>query len=273
MCTLDGCGTHRDMPPIVVPDHLRRAFLRGVASLPLAAVLADPALAQAAGQSLVPVSVPVGPGKVLNGALGLPAAAKAPALIIVHEWWGLNDQIKAVAAELAQKGYLVLAVDLLGKVATDAETARTLVQQMDVQATTAGLAAAVAWLRGHERSTGKVATMGWCFGGGWALNTALATPVDATVVYYGNVKKTPEQLKALRGPVLGHFGTLDKSINGEMVMAFEKAMKDAGKGDSLTVYWYEADHAFANPSGARYDADDAALAWERTLFFLKKHVG
>ncbi|WP_337356225.1 dienelactone hydrolase family protein [Prosthecomicrobium sp. N25] len=261
------------MPPIMVPDDLRRAFLRGVASLPLAAVLADRALAQAAAQTLAPISIPVAPGKALNGALGIPAQPKAPAVILIHEWWGLNDQIKAVAAELTAKGYLTFAVDLLGKVATDAETARALVQAMDPQAATAGLAAAVSWLRGHDRSNGKVAAMGWCFGGGWALNAALATPVDATVIYYGNVKKTPDQLKALKGPVLGHFGTLDKSINGDMVMGFEKAMKDAGKADLLSVYWYEADHAFANPTGARYDADDAALAWERTLFFLKKHVG
>lgn len=270
MCSLDGCGHHRHMPPLVVPDHLRRAFLRGVATLPLAAVLADKALAQAAAATLETVQIPFGNGRSLPGALALPAAPKGPAVILVHEWWGLNDQIKAVAAELGQKGYVALAVDLFGKVAEDAEAARNLVQSLDPQAATAGLVAAVQSLRGHERSTGKVATMGWCFGGGWALNAAIATPVEGTVVYYGNVRKTPAEVKTLKGPVLGHFGTLDKSINGEMVMAFEKAMRDAGKGDQFTTYWYEADHAFANPTGARYDAEDAALAWERTLFFLNR---
>lgn len=274
MCSLDGCGNHGRLPPIDVPDDLRRAFLRGVASLPLAAVLSDKALAQAAAETTVPVGIPVGTnGRTLNAALALPAAPKAPAVILIHEWWGLNDQIKAVAVEFARQGFVALAVDLFGKVAEDAEAARLLVQSMDAQAATAALVAAVGHLRGHERSTGKVATLGWCFGGGWALNAALATPVDATVVYYGNVRKTADQVKPLKGPVLGHFGTLDKSINADMVAAFEKAMKDAGKADLLTTYWYEADHAFANPTGARYDADDAALAWERTLFFLKKHLG
>ncbi|MCW1843590.1 dienelactone hydrolase family protein [Prosthecomicrobium hirschii] len=273
MCSLDGCGHHRDMPPIKVPDELRRAFLLGAATLPLAAVLADKALAAGAAATLTDVSVPVAGGRSLTGSLAIPGGSgKAPAVVIVHEWWGLNDQIKAVAAEMAQQGFLVLAVDLFGKVAEDSETARTLVQALDPAAATAGLTAAVAFLRRHERSTGKVATMGWCFGGGWALNTAIATPVEATVVYYGNVKKTAAELKPLKGPVLGHFGTLDKSINADMVAGFEKSMREAGKADILTVYWYEADHAFANPTGARYDAEDAALAWERTLFFLRKHL-
>lgn len=273
MCSRDGCGSDEDRPPIGGPDPARRAFLRGIASLPFAALLSDRASAQAAADTTVPIGIPVGTsGRTLNAALALPGVPKAPAIILVHEWWGLNDQIKAVTVELARQGFLALAVDLFGKVAEDAEAARLLVQSMDIQATTPAFVAAVGHLRGHERSTGKVATLGWGFGGGWALNAALATPVDATVVYYGNVRKTADQMKPLKGPVLGHFGTLDKSINADMVAGFEKAMKDAGKGDLLTTYWYEADHGFANPTGARFDADDAALAWERTLFFLKKHL-
>ena len=126
MCSLDGCGSHRHMPPIEVPDDLRRAFLRGVASLPLAAVLADKALAQAAAGQLSSVSIPFGNNRSLPGALALPAAEKAPAVILIHEWWGLNDQMKAVAAELAKLGFVALAVELFGKVASDAEQARNL---------------------------------------------------------------------------------------------------------------------------------------------------
>ena len=102
--------------------------------------------------------------------------------------------------------------------------------------------------------------------------SAIATPVDATVIYYGRVTHNAEDLKALSGPVLGHFGTLDENINKAMVGGFEESMKEAGKADELTVYWYEADHAFANPTGARYDADDAKLAWERTQDFLKANL-
>lgn len=127
------------------------------------------------------------------------------------------------------------------------------------------------WLKSDKRSTGKVASIGWCFGGGWALNAALAEPVDATVVYYGNVAKTADELKPLEGPVLGHFAEKDGWINHAMVDGFAAAMTKAGK--RLEAHWYDADHAFANPTGARYDEADAKLAWERTLAFLKGTIG
>jgi carboxymethylenebutenolidase len=270
MCTLDGCGTKSDLPPIVVPEADRRAFLAGLASLPIAAILADPALAQATASRVEMVTIPTQRDRSLGLAVAYPAQPKGPAVILVHEWWGLNDQIKSVAAELAKEGYLAIAVDLFGKVAGSAEEAKAQMSALDPEWATQAMVAAVQWARRHERSTGKVATCGWCFGGGWSLNTSLATPVEATVIYYGNVRKSPDQLKALAGPVIGHFGTLDKSIDGTMVAGFEAAMKQAGKADALTVYWYDADHAFANPTGARYDAEDAALAWSRTLHFLKQ---
>jgi carboxymethylenebutenolidase len=270
MCTLEGCGSQANMPPLVVPEADRRAFLKGLAGLPLAAVLADPALAQVAASSVEMVSVPVDGHPALAVAIARPKAEKAPALVIVHEWWGLNDQIKTVAAEFAAQGFLVIAVDLFGAVAKDANEAKALMSALDPRRATAQMVAAIAFARAHERGNGKVATCGWCFGGGWSLNTSLATPVDATVIYYGNVKKTADQLKTLKGPVLGHFATQDKSIDAAMVGDFEQAMKEAGLADRLTVFWYDADHAFANPTGARWDAEDAALAWDRTLAFLKK---
>ena len=138
---------------------------------------------------------------------------------------------------------------------------------LNPQRATDTLVAWVDWLRNHERSNGKVATLGWCFGGGWSLNASLATAVDATVIYYGNVAKSADELANLNSPVLGHFGTLDKNINQEMVSGFEASLKAAGKSD-YEFHWYEADHAFANPSGARYDEEDAALAWSRTTAFL-----
>ncbi len=258
------------MPPLVVPQADRRAFLMGLAGLPIAAVLADPALAEVAAASVEMVPIPVEGSHDLSAAIAYPKADKAPALVLIHEWWGLNDQIKAVAAEFANQGYLVIAVDLYGKVAKDATEAKALMGGLDARLATRQMMAAVAFARAHARGNGKVATCGWCFGGGWSLNTSIATPVDATVIYYGNVKKTADQVKGLKGPVLGHFATQDQSIDAAMVGGFELAMKEAGLADRLTVYWYDADHAFANPTGARYDAEDAALAWDRTLRFLKK---
>jgi carboxymethylenebutenolidase len=217
-------------------------------------------------------SVPV------RGAVALPDADKAPAILLIHEWWGLNDQIKAVAADFAKQGYVALAVDLYeGDVAKagDAAAALKLLRRTmnDQSKPTETLTSWMKWLRQHERSNGKLGTVGWCFGGGWSLNASIAAPVDATVIYYGNVTRLVDQLKKLQGPVLGHFGKRDKNINEKMVSGFVENMKKAGKGDQLTVHWYDADHAFANPTGGRYDEGAAKQSWERTTAFLKKTLG
>jgi len=236
-------------------------------------VLFHPELARAAADKLETISITLENGQEASAALALPEAETAPTVVLIHEWWGLNDQIKAVAAELANLGYIALAVDLYGgESATTAEGAKALMTQVDKDAATTTLVGWVDWLKNHERSTGKVATMGWCFGGGWSLNTSIATPVDATVIYYGNVKKSAEELKSLSGPVMGHFGEKDKNINQAMVEGFKEAMDEAGKSESLQVYWYDADHAFANPTSARYDEANAEQAWERTTAFLAEHL-
>lgn len=278
MCDQYGCGhQNSDKPLPTASTEQRRAFLKGMAALPLAVVLADSGLAQAAGERLEKVSLALPGGQSAGAYLALPpdlGEGKAPAVVLIHEWWGLNDQIKAVAAELAEQGFIALAVDLYGgKLGTTREEANALRLAMAPGVATQTLTGWIDWLRQHPSSTGKVATLGWCFGGGWSLNASLATPVDGTVIYYGNVAKTAAELEPLSAPVLGHFGTLDGSINEEMVGGFERAMAAAGKQDLLTVHWYTADHAFANPTGARYDEDDAALAWSRTLAFLHRTLG
>lgn len=255
----------------------RRGALTALAAVPfaagLAAVLSDPAKARAAAQGLEQVELTTAGGRSVSASLARPAAAKAPAVLLIHEWWGLNDQIKAAAAEFANQGYLALAVDLYGGQAAqagDAAAARSLMQSVRQDQALDTLVSWVGWLRGHDASTGKVATCGWCFGGGWSLNASIATPVDATVIYYGRVERSVEDLKKLEGPVLGHFGSLDKGIPPEMVQAFEQRMQEAGR--PVTIYMYDADHAFANPTGGRYDAEDAALAWQRTMSFLGEQL-
>lgn len=272
MCDEHGCGPRHALPPAEVDDRRRRAFLQGLGSLPLASVLAFPELARAAAGRLDAVSLDVD-GEAVGAALALPSAERAPAVLLIHEWWGLNDQIRAVAAELANLGYVALAVDLYGgKVATDPDGARALMGRVDAGHATRTLTAWIAWLRGHARVAGGIGTVGWCFGGGWSLKASLAAPVDATVIYYGNVAVDADALAALAGPVLGHFATRDGWIDAAMVAGFEQAMANAGKADSLTVHWYDADHAFANPTSARYEADDAALAWTRTQAFFDRHL-
>ncbi len=249
----------------------RRDIVLGMAGLSLAMVLADPRLSWAAAQSLKNVTLNTDDGQEVQAALAVPAKTPAPAVMLVHEWWGLNDQIKSVAAELAKEGYLALAIDLYrGRVTADPTKARKLMGGVDPAAATDTLGSWLRWLKQSAMASGKAATIGWCFGGGWSLNAALAEPVDATIVYYGNVKKSAADLKALNGPVLGHFAERDRWINHSMVSGFEAAMEKAGK--PFTSRWYEADHAFANPTSARYDDDDAALAWRRSLDFLRQHL-
>jgi carboxymethylenebutenolidase len=273
MCDEFSCGAdYSHMPPIVVPEEKRRAFIKGLISLPLAAVLADPVLAQAAAKDLETVSIKTASGSNTSAVVAYPDQTNAPTLLLIHEWWGLNDQIKSVAREFAQQGFLTVAVDLYnGNVATDRAGALKYMKGMDQDWAEEAVSAWVKWLKGNAKGNGKVGTCGWCFGGGWSLNASLLEPVDATVIYYGNVRKTPAQLSSLNSPVLGHFGTLDKNIDEKMVGGFEKALDAAGK-NRYTHHWYTANHAFANPSGARYDADDAALAWSRTLAFLYKNL-
>lgn len=249
----------------------RRRVLGGLASLPLAALLADPRLARAAAAGLETVTLTTAQGREVSGALAVPQQTPAPAVLLIHEWWGLNDQIKTMAAELAREGYLALAADLYdGEVATTRERASQLARGVDPNDATDTLASWIDWLKRHGEATGRVGTVGWCFGGGWSLNASVAAPVHATVVYYGRVTRPAEDLEALQGPVLGHFGTEDGFIDEAMVGGFEREMAKAGK--PLTVHWYVADHAFANPTGARYDEEDAKLAWSRTLAFFRQHL-
>jgi len=264
------CGRAPQLPPIQVSDAERRRFIAGLAGLPLAAVLALPQLSRAAAARTELVSIPTAGGRA-SAALALPRAQPAPAILLIHEWWGLNRQIKAVAAEFAELGYVALAVDLYGRPpVSDAAAARELMQQVDAAAATDELVRWIDWLRAHPAGNGKAATIGWCFGGGWSLNASLAAPVDATVIYYGNVRVEAAKLRKLAGPALGHFATRDEWINRAMVDEFARAMKAAGK--RFQAHWYDADHAFANPTSARYDAPDAMLAWRRTTEFLRNHL-
>ena len=156
------------------------------------------------------------------------------------------------------------------KVATTSDQARAQMQAVVPKQANATLGSWIDWLRQDSRVNGKVTTLGFCFGGGWSLNASLIRPVDATVIYYGNVAKKASDLAQLRSPVMGHFGTLDRFINQDMVSGFEAAMTAAGK--PFETHWYEANHAFANPTGGAYDAEDASQALTRSLDFLRQHI-
>jgi len=207
--------------------------------------------------------------------LSLPegATAPVPGVVVIHEWWGLNPHIQHWADRLAAEGYAALAVDLYGgETATESEQAMTLMKAVDPQAAHKILAAAYDFLGSDPRvKATKRASIGWCFGGGWSLKLALAKPLDAAVVYYGRLVTDPEALTKIDGKLLGVFGNQDQGIPPKDVDAFEAGLKEAGV--DAKILRYDAQHAFANPSSARYDAASAEQAWAEVQAFLRAELG
>ncbi|AEI64080.1 dienelactone hydrolase family protein [Corallococcus macrosporus] len=207
--------------------------------------------------------------------LSLPQGAQGPlpAVLVIHEWWGLNPHIKHWADRLAAEGYAALAVDLYGgKVATTREEALALLKAVDPARAQETLRAAHAFLQQDARVRApRTGSIGWCFGGGWSLRTAMAIPeLDAAVLYYGNPVTDARELAAIQAPVLGIFGTKDPSIPQATVQAFRQALDEAGVRHYILEF--EAEHAFANPSGERYDEQAAAGAWQQVAAFLDQHL-
>ena len=197
-----------------------------------------------------------------------------PAIIMIHEWWGLNDNIRAMANRLAAEGYMVLAVDLYGgETATSAGTAR--VKMLEVvensQQAKENLRQAVGFL--NIAGAPAIASLGWCFGGGWSLNSAMLFPeeLDATVIFYGQVTNDDEKLRVLDSPLLGFFGGADRGISVDSVNAFEAALQRLRKDHEIHIY-PNVGHAFANPTGNNYNRDAAEDAWNRTLEFLARNL-
>ncbi|MEE4186600.1 MAG: dienelactone hydrolase family protein [Gammaproteobacteria bacterium] len=217
-------------------------------------------------------------GEEVTGWLAWPAGqstADLPGLIVIHEWWGLNDNIRQAAERLAGEGYVALAVDLYrGESGANPKDAMRLMQSLN-QAETQGrdnLAAAYDYLT-TVSGAGKVGVIGWCLGGRWSLQAALRLPtqLDAAVIYYGNVIADKAQLDTLQMPILGLFAGVDPVVPRDSVLAFEQALRELGKQVDIHIY-PDAQHAFSNPSGMAYDPAAAADAWDKTTAFLAAHL-
>jgi len=213
-------------------------------------------------------------GEEVKGWLAWPAnqsTADLPGLIVIHEWWGLNDNIRQATERLAGEGYVALAVDLYrGESGANPKDAKRLMQSLN-QAETQGrdnLAAAYDYLT-TVSGAGKIGVIGWCLGGRWSLQAALRLPeqLDAAVIYYGNVIADKARLDTLQMPILGLFAGIDPVVPRESVEAFELALDELGKQADIHIY-PDAKHAFSNPSGMAYDPVAAADAWEKTTAFL-----
>ena len=199
-----------------------------------------------------------------------------PGVVMVHEWWGLNQNIKNMAETLANEGYVVLAVDLYGEVATEQGRAQELAGSVrnNQQAAIDNLNGAVAHLSSLSNvDSSKIATLGWCFGGGQTMQHALNTqqPLAATVIYYGNLVTDQKQLSKIEWPVMGVFGSEDQSIPVATVDEFKAAL-DANNITNEVYVYDGVGHAFANPSGDNYAPDETKDAWGKTLDFLGRHV-
>lgn len=199
-----------------------------------------------------------------------------PGIILIHEWWGLNENIKDMAKLLADEGYVVLAVDLyFGESAKTSDKAMILATDArnNPDKTMKNMKQAVSYLKSMNFViSDKIASMGWCFGGGQSLNLAVSgEKLAATVVYYGSLDVSKDKLSNISWPLLGIFGEKDSSIPVSTVNEFRKNLNHLGITNEIYIY-PGVGHAFANPSGSRYAPEQTLDAWDKTVKFLKSNL-
>jgi len=206
------------------------------------------------------------------GEMALPeGTGKAPGVVVIQEWWGLNDHVRSIMKRLAAEGFVVVAPDLYhGKTVplSKSDEAAKMMNALDWPLALAEIAGAVEKLRTHPRCSGKVSVMGFCMGGALTLATACSVPnLTAAVPFYG----VPQDAdwNNLKAPVLAHFALQDQWAKPEIAKGIQEKIKAAG--GSMELCLYEADHAFFNDTRAEvHSPENANLAWERTIAFLKK---
>lgn len=221
---------------------------------------------QAFAASPQTVSYPSGNEKV-EAKLYLPSTpGPYPAIILIHEWWGLNSWIQEQAAHFAAQGYAALAVDLYrGQTATDMETAHELSRGLPQDRGVRDLVAAMTYLKNRpDIGPQNIGAVGWCMGGGFALQLAIAEPtLSAVAINYGPLATDPSALQKIKAEVLGNFGGKDSGIPVQSVNTFEKAMQGLGKEVDIKIY-PEAGHAFQNPGNEKgFRPTDTADAKKR----------
>ncbi len=197
-----------------------------------------------------------------------------PAIIVIHEWWGLNDWVKEQANKLADQGYLALAVDFYrGKVAATRDEAHEL-SRAPADRVMRDSQAAFGYLQSRpDVKKDRIGAIGWCWGGGYSLQLAIAEPtLAADVINYGDVSASADELKKINAPVLGLFGAQDRGITPDDVKKFGEQMDKLGKKGDITIY-PDAGHGFQNPvNGAGYKPEDTADAWSKILMFFARHL-
>jgi carboxymethylenebutenolidase len=244
----------------------------------LQAALAAALLAAAveAGADERAVSFPSG-SETASGFLATPdGKGPFPAVVVIHEWWGLDEWVKDQARALAREGYVALAPDLYrGKVTKDPAVAHQLMSGLPQDRGLRDLRSALAYLGTRpDVNKDRTGAIGWCMGGKYALLLATEAPeLDAVVAYYGAPPTDAAAIARIQAPVLGNFGGADEGPSPAQVKAFEDAMKKAGKTVDVKIY-EGAPHAFANPNnpwgGYRKEAGDDA--WKRSAAWFARHL-
>jgi carboxymethylenebutenolidase len=213
-------------------------------------------------------------GQRIQGDLGLPAGdGKAPALLVIQEWWGVNDHVRSLVDRFAAAGFLSLAPDLYhGKSTKDPGEAQKLMQALDFKAAGEDVAGALAALEKHPRFGGKAGITGFCMGGAVSLAAAAKLPaLVACVPFYGIADESTDY-SAMKAKVLGHFAQHDDYVTPARVDALEARLRELGK--SAEIHRYDAHHAFVNDTRPEvYDAKQARIAWDRTIAFLHAELG
>ncbi|HEY4052934.1 MAG TPA: dienelactone hydrolase family protein [Terriglobales bacterium] len=198
-----------------------------------------------------------------------------PAIIVIHEWWGLNDWVKEEASKLSDQGYVALAVDLYrGKVATTPDEAHEIMRGVPEDRAQRDLHAAYEYLEAQpDVKKNRIGAIGWCMGGGYSLDVALQEPdLAADVINYGHLATDPATLKKINAPILGLFGAQDRGITPDDVKKFEAQLQQLGKKIDVTIY-PDAGHGFENPNNKDgYREKDTADAWDKTVKFLAANL-
>ncbi len=217
------------------------------------------------------LQVPSANGDAIACAVALPATP-GPAVVLIHEWWGLNDHIRKVAERLAAEGFVAFAPDLYrGQVATNAADASALMTALDWSRALADLDGTLTAAAAHASTHGKVGVMGFCMGGAltFAAAARFGARVGAAVPYYGIPPGyDPGTVTA---PLMAHFAVRDGWAKPELAVACQTAVHAAGR--SMELHVYDADHAFANDTRPEvYNPAAAALAWSRTVTFFRERL-
>ena len=216
-------------------------------------------------------------GNRAHGYLAVPESGSGPGVIVIQEWWGLDDHLAEVTDRLAAEGFLALAPDLFGgSVAHDSDTAGRLMSELPVDRAARDLGGAVDFLLAHDAVTSdKLGAVGFCMGGGFVLLLAAqqGDRIAAAVPFYGVGPAVPATYDTVTADVSGHYGEHDEVYPIEAAHALEEQLRAESHGQ-VEFFYYPAGHAFHNDENllGTYDQASAAAAWSRTVEFLRAHV-